>query len=127
MADSPTNELYLFLFSPQAEIIDGACTVIIPAPEDAYYWSFQSNGSDPLSNEILDEVFPPQVLYQTHLLERYWSEQDYQLIRDFSLAKGLNPNSPDFANQLGYPLAVIHPEPLLLDGVMHILPSFTVC
>lgn len=126
MADSPTNDLYLFLFSPQAAIRDGACTVAIPAPEDAYYWSFQSDGSNPLSDEILDEVCPPQVLYQTCLLERHWSKQDYRLIRDFLLAKGLNPNSPDLVNQLGYPLAVIDPEPLPLDGVIHILSYLTV-
>ncbi|KAJ7798954.1 hypothetical protein B0H14DRAFT_2238845, partial [Mycena olivaceomarginata] len=68
----------------------------------AYYWSFQHDGSNRLS-EMLEEIVPPQVLFEARIVGHTWSDVDYELIREFSLAKGFNPNSNDVAIELGYP------------------------
>ncbi|KAF8174607.1 hypothetical protein K438DRAFT_1848563 [Mycena galopus ATCC 62051] len=117
MADAPMDDLYLFLFSPRIQIIDGCPTVGIPAT--AYYWSFTPDGSEPLSGEILEDISAPQVLLQAGLVGRSWTERDYQLVRELCLEKGFNPESPDLANHLGYPLAKMHPEPLPLHANIH--------
>ena len=114
MADAPMGDLYLFLFNPHVSIQDGVVSVEIPSNEDAYYWSFQHDGQEPLSAEILDEIDPPQVLLEVHVGGEYWSEKDYQLIQEIIRAKGLDPNSYALAAHLGYPLAVMHNIPLLV-------------
>ncbi|KAJ7218469.1 hypothetical protein GGX14DRAFT_27860, partial [Mycena pura] len=112
MAGAPMDDLYLFLFHPHVDVQDGLVSVKIPSMEDAYYWSFWPDGREPLSAELLDEIMPPQVLLDVHILGTQWSQQDYELIRDITQAKGLDPESSDLAIQLGYPLAVMHDVPL---------------
>ncbi|KAJ7212668.1 hypothetical protein GGX14DRAFT_697049, partial [Mycena pura] len=112
MAGAPTDDLYLFLFHPCVDVQDGVVSVEIPSVQDAYYWSFSPDGREPLSAALLDEIMPPQVLLNVYIAGKQWSQQDYQLIRDITRAKGLDPKSNDFAVQLGYPLAVMHDVPL---------------
>ncbi|KAJ7192846.1 hypothetical protein GGX14DRAFT_593908 [Mycena pura] len=112
MAGAPMDDLYLFLFHPCVDVQDGLVSVEIPCMQDAYYWSFWPDGREPLSAELLDEIIPPQVVLDVVLPGKQWSQQDYQLIRDITLAKGLDPKSSDLAIQLGYPLAVMHDVPL---------------
>ncbi|KAJ7218452.1 hypothetical protein GGX14DRAFT_560794 [Mycena pura] len=112
MAGAPMDDLYLFLFHPCVDVQDGLVSVEIPPMQDAYYWSFWPDGREPLSAELLDEIIPPQVVLDVRLQGKQWSQQDYQLIRDITLAKGLDPESSDLAIQLGYPLAVMHDVPL---------------
>ncbi|KAJ7192849.1 hypothetical protein GGX14DRAFT_406063 [Mycena pura] len=108
MAGAPMNDLYLFLFHLCVDVQDGLVSVQIPSVQDAYYWSFWPDGREPLSAELLDEVMPPQVVLEIHIAGKHWSQQDYQLIRDITLAKGLDPESSDLAIQLGCPLAFLY-------------------
>ncbi|KAJ7218486.1 hypothetical protein GGX14DRAFT_695701 [Mycena pura] len=119
MAGAPMDDIYLFLFHPCVEVQDGLVSVKIPSMQDAYYWSFWPDGREALSDEILDEIMPPQVLLDVHITGKQWSQQDYQLIRDITREKGLDPESSDLAIQLGYPLTVMHdvPLPVPLYGV----------
>ncbi|KAJ7218488.1 hypothetical protein GGX14DRAFT_437248 [Mycena pura] len=112
MAGAPMDDLYLFLFHPCVDVQDGLVSVKIPSVQDAYYWSFSPDGREPLSAELLDEIMPPQVLLDVYILGKQWSEQDYELIRGITQAKGLDPESSDLAIKLGYPLAVMHDVPL---------------
>ncbi|KAJ7218471.1 hypothetical protein GGX14DRAFT_595010 [Mycena pura] len=112
IAGAPMDDLYLFLFHPCVDVQDGLVSVKIPSVQNAYYWSFSPDGREPLSAELLDEIMPPQVLLDVHILGTQWSQQDYELIRDITQAKGLDPESSDLAIQLGYPLAVMHDVPL---------------
>ncbi|KAJ7199994.1 hypothetical protein GGX14DRAFT_401001 [Mycena pura] len=129
MTDSPTEDLYLFLFNPCVDIQDGVISVEIPSLKDAYYWSLQSDGREPLSAEVVDKIMPPEVLLEAHIAGRYWSEQDYHLIREITRAKGLDPGSSELSVQLGYPLAVIHdaPLPLYADTNVPELDTFQPC
>ncbi|KAJ7859041.1 hypothetical protein B0H14DRAFT_638648 [Mycena olivaceomarginata] len=115
MADAPMQEIYLFLFDPCVHIQNGRTSVKIPATSHAYYWSFQHDGSNRLSDEMLEEIVPPQVLFEARIVGHTWSDVDYELIREFSLAKGFNPNSNDVAIELGYPLAALHDEPIQIS------------
>ncbi|KAJ7220859.1 hypothetical protein GGX14DRAFT_676254 [Mycena pura] len=112
MADAPMKDLYLFLFNPHVSIQDGVVSVEIPALQDAYYWSFRRDGREPIAPEILDGLVPPQVHLNVSVWGKYWSKQDYQLIRDITRAKGLDAESCDLAAQLGYPPAIMHDAPL---------------
>ncbi|KAJ6484157.1 hypothetical protein C8R45DRAFT_931608 [Mycena sanguinolenta] len=115
MADAPMQEIYLFLFDPCVRIQNGRTSVKIPATSHAYYWSFQHDGSHRLSDEMLEEIVPPQVLFEARIVGHTWSDVDYELIREFSLAKGFNPNSNDVAIELGYLLAALHDEPIQIS------------
>ncbi|KAJ7213406.1 hypothetical protein GGX14DRAFT_392915 [Mycena pura] len=101
MAGAPINDLYLFLFHPCVDVQDGVVSVEIPSAQDTYYWSFWPDGREPLSAELFNKIMPPQVLLD-----------DYQLFRDITRVKGLDPERSDLAIQLGYPLAVMHDVPL---------------
>ncbi|KAJ7218442.1 hypothetical protein GGX14DRAFT_560781 [Mycena pura] len=107
MAGAPMDDLYLFLFRPHVNVQGGVVSVEIPSVQDTYYWSFWPDGREPLSAEFLDEIMPPQVCLDVYTVGKQWSQQDYQLIRDITRAKGLDPESSDLAIQLGYPLAVM--------------------
>ncbi|KAJ7218479.1 hypothetical protein GGX14DRAFT_595027 [Mycena pura] len=93
MAGAPMDDLYLFLFHPCVDFQDGLVSVKIPSMQDAYYWSFWPDGREPLSAELLDEIMPPQILLDVEIVGKQWSQQDYELIRDITQAKGLDPES----------------------------------
>lgn len=116
MADAPTNNLYLFLFNPRAEIRNEAVNIDIPVLGHSYYWSFQRDGSEPLSAEMLDRTAPPHVFFQCVLWGKSWQEGEYRVIKEFCLTKGISLENTDMAMQLGYPLAVMHDKPVLLNG-----------
>ncbi|KAJ7190724.1 hypothetical protein GGX14DRAFT_701769 [Mycena pura] len=106
MADPPTNDLFLFLANPKAEIQNGILSVALARAENTFYWSFEPDGSIPLTPEELEDLAPPEVIVNTHIGTRTWIKEDYQLIKEFCVVKGIDPESTNLAIQLGYPLAV---------------------
>ncbi|KAF8202690.1 hypothetical protein K438DRAFT_583068 [Mycena galopus ATCC 62051] len=107
MAEPPTNDLFLFIANPKAVIHDGILSVTLLGVEDAFYWSFEPDGSIPLTPEELEDIIPPEVIFSTHVGTRTWPKEDYQLIRNFCIVKGIDSESTELAVQFGYPLAVI--------------------
>jgi hypothetical protein len=68
VADAPPKELYLFLLNPRADIQYDRSSVEIPAACDSYYWSFESDGSHRVLDEVLEEIVPPRVLFHPRIL-----------------------------------------------------------
>ncbi|KAJ7477668.1 hypothetical protein FB451DRAFT_1242957 [Mycena latifolia] len=67
MADEPTNDLFLFLANPKVEIENGILTVTLLEAENAFYWSFESDGSIALTPEELEDLSPPEVMVRTYV------------------------------------------------------------
>ncbi|KAJ6577591.1 hypothetical protein B0H19DRAFT_1252920 [Mycena capillaripes] len=93
MADAPGDELYLFLSSARAEFQPrgGIWSTELPSTQATYFWSFNRDGSNPLPADraLLGE------------------EEDYQLIHDYCVARGPDPQSTQRATQLGYPAIAV--------------------
>ncbi|KAJ7794505.1 hypothetical protein B0H13DRAFT_2689568 [Mycena leptocephala] len=104
MADAPTDKVYLFLFTPQVEVVDNLITVTNPPDTEKYYWAFDPADLDRLTHEAAEEIGLSTPEFSMDLIVRGWDERDYDTIRDFHIAKGLDPYSQDAAIAMGYPL-----------------------
>ncbi|KAJ7930663.1 hypothetical protein B0H13DRAFT_880408 [Mycena leptocephala] len=104
MADAPTDKVYLFLFSPQVEIVDGQITVTSPPDTEKYYWAFDPDGLDRLTSETAEDIGLLSVEFSTRLMGGIWDKHHYDMVRDFHIAKGFDPYSQDAAIAMGYPL-----------------------
>jgi hypothetical protein len=104
MADAPTDKVYLFLFTPQVDIVDGQIIVTNPPDTEKYYWALDPAGLDRLTHETVEDFGLPTVEFYMRMLGVSWDERDYDMIRDFHIARGFDPYSQDAAIAMGYPL-----------------------
>ncbi|KAJ7930742.1 hypothetical protein B0H13DRAFT_2309360 [Mycena leptocephala] len=104
MADAPTDKVYLFLFTPQVDIVDGQLFVTNPPDTEKYYWAFNPDGLDRLTHERAEDFGLPTVEFSMCLWGGKWDEHDYDMVRDFHVAKGFDPYTQDAAIAMGYPL-----------------------
>ncbi|KAJ7930745.1 hypothetical protein B0H13DRAFT_2531799 [Mycena leptocephala] len=104
MADAPTDKVYLFLFMPQVDVVDSRLIVTNPPDTEKYYWAFDPAGLDRLTHEVAEGIGLPTVEFSIGLEGGRWEERDYDLIRDFHVAKGFDPYTQDAAIAVGYPL-----------------------
>ncbi|KAJ7881876.1 hypothetical protein B0H13DRAFT_1721565 [Mycena leptocephala] len=104
MADAPTDKVYLFLFPPQMKFVDSLLTVFNPSDAEKYYWAFDPAGLDRLTHETVEDIWLPTVDFSMELWGGKWDEHKYDMIREFHVAKGFNPDSQEAAIAMGYPL-----------------------
>ncbi|KAJ7930674.1 hypothetical protein B0H13DRAFT_880532 [Mycena leptocephala] len=104
MADAPMDKVYLFLFPPQVDLVDNLITVTNPPDTEKYYWAFDPVGLDRLTHEMVEDFGLPAVEFSIEPWGGKWEERDYDMIRDFHIAKGFDPYSQDAAIAMGYPL-----------------------
>jgi hypothetical protein len=104
MSDTPAQDIYLFLFKPRVEVIDGYPVVQIPRADEAFYWSLDARGKTRLSSEKAEDLGVPSVFFESWIAGASWSQRDYDILADFHLDKGEDPFSSDVAIGLHYPL-----------------------
>ncbi|KAJ7871214.1 hypothetical protein B0H14DRAFT_2724771 [Mycena olivaceomarginata] len=104
--------IYLFLFPPQIELRDGRVSVQVPRTREAYYWAFDHDGEKHLSELDTEEFGVPEVLLETSLAVNSWSLEEYNLLREVYIAKGFDPETSELSQNLGYPLPVVHQQPV---------------
>jgi hypothetical protein len=88
MSDAPTDDIYLCVFTPQLVRQDGFLSMDVPPAHESYYWSFNKDGSEPLSADELDDILPPEVDFKVQVSGQYWNEEDYTMIEEFKMARG---------------------------------------
>ncbi|KAJ7930662.1 hypothetical protein B0H13DRAFT_1960721, partial [Mycena leptocephala] len=104
MADAPTDKLYLFLFPPQADVVDDRLSVCNPPDTTKHYWTFDPSGLDRLTQEAAEAIGLPTAELSVETWGGRWDDHDYALLHDFHVVKGFDPDSPDAAIAMGYPL-----------------------
>ncbi|KAJ7769239.1 hypothetical protein B0H14DRAFT_353070 [Mycena olivaceomarginata] len=105
MMDAPSTEVYLFLFNPQFEVLDGQLTIINPPDAEKCYWAFDPAGLNQLTQEIAEDIGLPTPKFTARPYGPcLWEEETISLIRDFHAARGFDPESQDAAIAAGYPL-----------------------
>ncbi|KAJ7826337.1 hypothetical protein B0H13DRAFT_2440754 [Mycena leptocephala] len=104
MVDAPMDKVYLFLFMPQVDIMDNLITVTNPPDTEKYYWAFDPAGLNRLTHGVIEDLGLPTVGFSTSLWGGRWEEHDYDMVRDFHIAKGFDPYTQDAAIAVGYPL-----------------------
>ncbi|KAJ7925474.1 hypothetical protein B0H13DRAFT_1124491 [Mycena leptocephala] len=104
MADSPTDEVYLFLFPAEVDNSGGHLAVHLAPENETYYWSFDPKGLERLPQDDLDELALPHVDFYARVYGNQWSQDMYDCIGHCHRAKGFNPTGQDVAIGLGYPL-----------------------
>ncbi|KAJ7787185.1 hypothetical protein B0H14DRAFT_287748 [Mycena olivaceomarginata] len=107
MADAPSDKVYLFLFPPQVEILDGQLTIINPPDAEKYYWSFDPAGLDQLTHKIAEDIGLPTPKFMIEHYGLFLGEEETNLIREFHAAKGFDPESQDVTIAMQYPLVDI--------------------
>jgi hypothetical protein len=124
MTDSP--DVYLFLFTTKVDNANGPLAVHLPPASESYYWSFDPEGLDHLSQDTLDELNLPQVALKAEALGTRWNQEVYNTIADFYHAKGFDPTTPDVAIKLRYSLVDVDRLNSLINGDKVNLPIATV-
>ncbi|KAJ7279264.1 hypothetical protein C8J57DRAFT_1302727 [Mycena rebaudengoi] len=114
MADSPTDEVYLFLFPTN---VAGHLAVHLPLETETYYWSFDPEGIKHLPQDSLDKFALPSVSFRAQVRGVRWRQEVYDSIATCHHAKGFDPASQDVAIELGYPLLDVDRLNDLIYGV----------
>ncbi|KAJ7930704.1 hypothetical protein B0H13DRAFT_1858515 [Mycena leptocephala] len=65
MADAPTDKVYLFLFTPQVDIVENLLTVTNPPDTKKYYWAFDPAGLNQLTHDMAEDFGLPTVEFST--------------------------------------------------------------
>ncbi|KAJ7930758.1 hypothetical protein B0H13DRAFT_2264083 [Mycena leptocephala] len=104
MADAPTDKVYLFLFPPQVDVMDGRLIVTNPPDTEKYYWALNPAGLNRLTHETAEDIGLPTVEFSTTMWGHSWDEHDYDMVNEFHVAKGFDPYTQDAAITMGYPL-----------------------
>ncbi|KAJ7930794.1 hypothetical protein B0H13DRAFT_2531918, partial [Mycena leptocephala] len=104
MADAPTDQVYLFLFSPQVEVVDNLITVANPLDTEKFYWAFDPAGLNRLTHDVAEDFGLPAVEFSIETAGRSWDDRELDMVRDFHVAKGFDPYTQDVAFAMGYPL-----------------------
>ncbi|KAJ7279255.1 hypothetical protein C8J57DRAFT_1125109 [Mycena rebaudengoi] len=116
MADSPTDDIYLFLFPTNVANSRGHLAVHLPLETETYYWSFDPEGIEHLPQDSLDKLALPSVSFRIQIAVAHWSQEVYDSISAFHHAKGFDPASQDVAIELGYPLLDVDRLNDLING-----------
>ncbi|KAJ7262525.1 hypothetical protein C8J57DRAFT_1471120 [Mycena rebaudengoi] len=116
MADSPTDEVYLFLFPPNVANSRGHLAVHLPLETETYYWSFDPEGIEHLPQDSLDKFALPSVSFRAQVSAVHWRQEVYDSIAACHCAKHFDPASQDVAIELGYPLLSVDWLNDLIDG-----------
>ncbi|KAJ7279271.1 hypothetical protein C8J57DRAFT_131684 [Mycena rebaudengoi] len=116
MADSPTDEVYLFLFPANVANSRGHLAVHLPLETETYYWSFDPEGTEHLPQDSLDKFALPSVRLRARVAAFHWSQEIYDSIATCHRAKGFDPASQDVAIELGYPLLNVDQLNDLING-----------
>jgi hypothetical protein len=120
MADSPTDEVYLFLFPADVGDSNGHLAVHLPPADQTYYWAFDPEGLDRLPQDVLDKLSLPRVNFRALVYGEKWKKEIYDAIAACHSAKGFDPTSQDVAIELGYPLMDV-------DGLNDLIYRGKVC
>ncbi|KAJ7613610.1 hypothetical protein DFH06DRAFT_144167 [Mycena polygramma] len=95
---------YLFLNRPTGDLVDGRFFARIPPLEELFYWAVDPDGVRKLNASSVERLRLPRLICRTVTLGDSWTAAHYQALREVHKAKGFDPDSPDVAISLGYPL-----------------------
>ena len=73
MTESPPEKVYLFLFPPQVELMDGRIIVTNPPDTEKYYWAFDPTGLDRLTHQMAEDIGLPTPEFSTDLRGQVWT------------------------------------------------------
>ncbi|KAJ7104838.1 hypothetical protein C8R44DRAFT_332464 [Mycena epipterygia] len=76
----------------------------LATPECPAYWSFDPAGGSRLCPEDASNLGFPSLEFNMDVHVRSWHENVYAALSHFHAGKGFDPNSPDIARHLGYPI-----------------------
>jgi hypothetical protein len=116
MADSPTDEIYLFLFPADVDDSNGHLAVHLPLETKTYFWSFDPEGIDRMPPDSLDKLVLPSVSFQALVYGKFWEKEIYDSISDCHRTKGFDPTSKDVAIELGCSLVDVERLNYLING-----------
>lgn len=116
MADSPSDDVYLFLFQPTVDNSGGHLAIHLPPESATYYWAYDPLGLQRLPEEIIDELGLPTVELKVSIWAASWGREYYNVIQKRHSAKGFDPDSQDVAIKLEYPLVDVDRLNLLING-----------
>ncbi|KAF7340339.1 Reverse transcriptase-RNase H-integrase [Mycena venus] len=103
MTNAPQHQVYLFLFPPQVELMDGQLTIMNPDDSEKYYWSCDPTGLKRLAREAAEDIGLPTPQFSVEVTGWRGNESTLDMIHEFYAAKGYDPDSQEAAIAMGYP------------------------
>ncbi|THU97295.1 hypothetical protein K435DRAFT_857704 [Dendrothele bispora CBS 962.96] len=78
---------------------------------DLYYWSFDPDGSHPLSERVTEALGLPELIPKAMSVPLKFADYQYKATKQFQLFRGYDPSTQEFAQRHGFPLVdVIWPD-----------------
>ncbi|THU97317.1 hypothetical protein K435DRAFT_68569 [Dendrothele bispora CBS 962.96] len=78
---------------------------------DLYYWSFDRDGSCPLSKRATKALGLPELTPKATIYQEGFADYQYEATKQFQLFRGYNPSTQEFAQKHGLPLVdIIWPD-----------------
>ncbi|THU93290.1 hypothetical protein K435DRAFT_670529, partial [Dendrothele bispora CBS 962.96] len=78
---------------------------------DLYYWSFNPDGSCPLSKRVTEALGLPELIPEARVWPYKFQDYQYEATKQFQLFRGYNPSTQEFAKRHGLPLVdIIWPD-----------------
>ncbi|THU88220.1 hypothetical protein K435DRAFT_316771 [Dendrothele bispora CBS 962.96] len=78
---------------------------------DLYYWSFDSDGSGPLSKRVTEVLGLPELIPKARVDTSKFEDYQYEATKQFQLFRGYNPSTQEFAQRHRLPLVdIIWPD-----------------
>lgn len=81
---------------------------------DCFYWSSDASGNDRLSPDECDSLGIPRLLAGSFHAANCWNHYHYAAISEFRCAKGIDTDSYELAELLGFPVVQMIPSCLLI-------------
>ncbi|KAJ7772215.1 hypothetical protein B0H16DRAFT_1512687 [Mycena metata] len=99
-----SQEAHLFA-CPISIRYDGSRVGLESAASNRAYWSLDPAGATPLSPGEAHFIGLPRLEFQFLPRANFWHEYHYNALREYSMARGLDPYSDEFTRLLELPLA----------------------
>ncbi|KAK7007563.1 hypothetical protein R3P38DRAFT_3027882 [Favolaschia claudopus] len=100
------QEAHLFLCTPRIRR-EGLRMGIQFPKADQFYWSLDPSAGSRLTEAECDSLGLPRLRFVFILTARLWHDYHYYAIREFFIAKGVDPYSQDVTRILGLPFAEV--------------------
>ncbi|THU88206.1 hypothetical protein K435DRAFT_842243 [Dendrothele bispora CBS 962.96] len=88
---------------------------------DLFHWSFDPDGSCPLSKRVAEALGLPELIPNASISTQGFANYQYEATKQFQLFRGYNPSTQEFAQRHGLPLVDIRKNPIYKYLRIHVI------
>ncbi|THU84148.1 hypothetical protein K435DRAFT_412235 [Dendrothele bispora CBS 962.96] len=108
------GKIFLFIAPITASHLSGTSGIDVcwgNDGNDLFHWSFNPEGSCPLSKRVAETLGLPELIPNASISTQGFADYQYEATKQFQLFRGYNPSTQEFAQRHGLPLVdIIWPD-----------------